>query len=324
MPPQIARRRLLLGAGLALPALRLARAQTVWPSRPIRIIVPFAPGGSGDITARLIGAHLEAKAGQPVVVDTRPGANGVVGMLSAKQSAPDGHTLVVATTSTHAANAAMMRALPYDPERDFVTLGYYASNGSYLVVRPEAPYRTVQDLVAAARARPGQVTYGHFNASSQVPGAMLGVMAGVQVQGVPYRAIGTAFADLMAGRLDLIFVDTTAGDAFLRQGQVRALAVTRDGRWSRVPDLPAISETWPDFVLTGFLGLAAPAGLPPEVAQRLNGLINEAIATEPTRTRLLEFGFEPEPMDLPRIAAALRAEREKWARFVRMAGIEPE
>jgi tripartite-type tricarboxylate transporter receptor subunit TctC len=312
---------------LALAALPsgAARAQpAAWPNRPIRIIVPFAPGGSGDITARLIGAHVEARAGQPVVVETRPGANGVVGMLTAKQSSPDGHTLVVATTSTHAANAAMMRALPYDPERDFVTVGFYASNGSYLVVRPEAPYRTAQDIVAAARARPGQVTYGHFNASSQVPGAMLGVMADVQVQGVPYRAIGTAFADFMAGRLDLIFVDTTAGDAFLRQGQVRALAVTRDGRWSRFPELPAMSETWPDFVLTGFLGLAVPAGTPAEVAQRLNALINEAIMAEPTRSRLQEFGFNPEPLDLLRIAAAVRAEREKWARFVRMAGIEPE
>jgi tripartite-type tricarboxylate transporter receptor subunit TctC len=315
-------RRTILAAPLLLPAV--AHAQAAWPSRPIRIIVPFAPGGSGDITARLIGAFIEARAGQPVVVDTRPGANGVVGMMAAKQSPADGHTLVVATTSTHAANSAMMKSLSYDPERDFVTVGFYASNGSYLVVRPEAPYRTAQDIVAAAKARPGAVTYGHFNASSQVPGALLGAVAGVQLQGVPYRAIGTAFADLMAGRLDFIFVDTTAGDAFLRQGQVRALAVTREGRWSRFPDLPPMSETWPDFVLTGFLGLAVPAGTPPEVAQRLNDLINAAIMAEPARSRLLEFGFDPRPMDLRAIAAAVRVEREKWARFVRMAGIEPE
>ncbi|MBX9701383.1 MAG: tripartite tricarboxylate transporter substrate binding protein, partial [Acetobacteraceae bacterium] len=223
-----------------------------------------------------------------------------------------------------AANPSMMRDLPYDPERDFVTLGYYASNGTYLVVRPEAPWRDVAALVAEARARPGQVSYGYFNASSQVPGAYLGVAAGVELLGVPYRAIGTAFADLMAGRLSFIFVDTTAGDAFLRQGQVRALAITRDGRWSRFPDLPPLSETWPDFVLTGFLGMAAPAGTPAPVAQRINGLINEAIMTEAIRTRLLEFGFDPRPLDLPRIAALVREERAKWARYTRMAGIEPE
>lgn len=314
------RRRAVLALGLGLPGI----AQAAWPTRPIRIIVPFAPGGSGDITARLIGAHIEARCGQPVVVETRPGGNGVVGMLAAKQAPADGHTLVVATTSTHAANAAMMKNPGYDPERDFITVGLYLSNGSYLVVRPDAPYRAAQDIVAAARARPGQVTYGHFNASSQVPGALLGVMAGVALQGVPYRAIGTAFADLMAGRIDLIFVDTTAGDAFLRQGQVRALAVTRDGRWSRFPDLPAMSETWPDFVLTGFLGLAVPAGTPAAATLALNALINEAILSEPVTSRLLEFGFEPKPMTLPMIAATLREERAKWARFVRMAGIEPE
>jgi tripartite-type tricarboxylate transporter receptor subunit TctC len=315
-------RRTLILAGLALPAL--AKAQAPWPARPIRVIVPFAPGGSGDITARLIGAHIESRTGQPVVIDTRPGANGVVGMMAAKQAEPDGYTLVVATTSTHAANPSMMRNLSYDPERDFVTLGYYASNGTYLVVRPDAPWRDVRAMVAEAKAKPGQVSYGYFNASSQVPGAYLGVVAGVELLGVPYRAIGTAFADLMAGRLSFIFVDTTAGDAFIRQGQVRPIAVSRDGRWSRWPDLPALSETWPDFVLTGFLGMAAPVATPRPIAERINALINEAIMTEAIRTRLVEFGFEPRPLDLGQIAALVREERAKWARYTKMAGIEPE
>lgn len=316
-------RRTLLAAALAAPLAARAQAPA-WPGRPIRIIVPFAPGGSGDITARLIGAHIEARTGQAVVVDTRPGANGVVGMMAAKQAEPDGHTLVVATTSTHAANPSMMRNLSYDPERDFTTVGYYASNGTYLVVKPDAPWRDAQALVAEAKAKPGQVSYGYFNASSQVPGAYLGVVAGVQLLGVPYRAIGTAFADLMAGRLSFIFVDTTAGDAFIRQGQVRPIAVSRDGRWSRWPDLPALSETWPDFVLTGFLGMAVPAATPRPVAERINALINEAIMTEAIHARLVGFGFNPAPVDLPRIAALVRQEREKWARYTRMAGIEPE
>ena len=124
-------------------------------------------------------------------------------------------------------------------------------------------------------------------------------MAGARLQGVPYRTIGAAFADLLAGRLDLIFVDTTAGDAYLRQGQLRALAITRQGRWDRWPDLPALSETWPDFVLTGFLGVAVPAATPPAVAERLNALVNAAILAEPARSRLVEFGFVPEAFDLP-------------------------
>lgn len=316
----ISRRAFCAAAALA-PAVAAAQG---FPARPVRIIVPFAPGGSGDITARLIATHVEAATGQSVVVDNRPGANGVIGTMAVKQAAPDGHTLLLATTSTHSANPSTVKDLPYDPERDFVSVGFFGSNGSYLLVRADAPWRDVAGLVAAARARPGGLFFGHFNASSRVPGELLGVMSGAPFQGVPYRAIGNAFADLFAGRLDLIFVDTTAGDAYLRQGQARALAITRQGRWNRWPDLPALSETWPDFVLTGFLGVAVPAGTPVEVAQRLNALVNAAILAEPARSRLVEFGFVPEALDLERIAALVRIERGKWARFVRMAGIEPE
>jgi len=314
------RRRALLAVTLA-PGAALAQG---FPARPLRIIVPFAPGGSGDITARLIAGHIEAATGQPVVVDNRPGANGIIGTMAVKQATPDGHTLLLATTSTHSANPSTVRDLPYDPERDFITVGFFGSNGSYLLVRPEAPWRDLSALLAAARAKPGGAFFGHFNASSRVPGELLGVMSGAPFQGVPYRAIGSAFADLLAGRLDLIFADTTAGDAYLRNGQVRALAITRQGRWDRWPDLPALSETWPDFVLTGFLGVAVPAATPPEVAQRLNALVNAAILAEPARSRLVEFGFVPAALDLPRIAGFVRDERAKWRRFVLMAGIEPE
>ena len=189
-------------------------------------------------------------------------------------------------------------------------------------MRPEAPYRSVQDLVAAGRS--GRLNFGHFNASSRVPGELLNVLADTRLQGVPYRTIGAAFADLLAGRLDLIFVDTTAGDAYLKNGSLRALAITREGRWSRWPELPALSESWPDFVLTGFLGIALPAATPRAAAERVNALVNAAILAEPARGRLIEFGFVPEALSLDRIADLVRAERVKWARFVKLAGIEPE
>ena len=315
MTPWALARRGLLAA--LLPA-GMARAET----RPLRIIVPFAPGGSGDITARLIAEHIERTTGQPVVVDNRAGANGVIGTMAVKQAPPDGRTWLLATTSTHSANPSTVRDLPYDPERDFTTVGFFGSNGSYLLIRPEAPYRSVADLVAAAR-QPGMF-FGHFNASSRIPGELLNALGGTRLQGVPYRTIGAAFADLLAGRLDLIFVDTTAGDAYVKDGSLRPLAITREGRWSRWPDLPALSETWPEFVLTGFLGIAVPAATPSAVAERVNGLVNAAILAEPARSRLIEFGFVPAALDLPRIAELVHAERAKWTRFVALAGIAPE
>jgi tripartite-type tricarboxylate transporter receptor subunit TctC len=314
------RRRAALAAALGAPLAPPALAQ----QRPMRIIVPFAPSGSGDITARLVGQYIETTTGQPVVIDNRPGANGIIGTMAVKQAAPDGLTLLLATTSTHSANPSTVRNLPYDPVKDFRTIGFFGSNGSYLMVQPGAPWRDVGELVAEAKARPGTLNFGHFNASSRVPGELLGVMSGASFQGVPYRAIGTAFADLLAGRLQFIFVDTTAGDAYLRNGQTRALAITRQGRWDRWPDLPSLSETWPDFVLTGFLGIALPAATPLEVAQRLNDLVNAAVLAEPARTRLIEFGFLPAAYSLDQIAALVLNEQQKWSRFVQMAGIEPE
>jgi len=313
---RVAPRRRALLAGLLPTAM--AHAET----RPIRIIVPFAPGGSGDITARLIAQHVETTTRQAVVVDNRPGANGVIGTMAVKQATPDGRTWLLATTSTHSANPSTVRDLPYDPERDFVTAGFFGSNGSYLLVRPEAPYHSVADLVAAAR-QPG-LFFGHFNASSRIPGELLNALGGTRLQGVPYRTIGAAFADLLAGRLDLIFVDTTAGDTYVKDRTLRPLAITREGRWSRWPDLPALSETWPEFVLTGFLGIAVPAATPKAEAARINAQVNAAILAEPARSRLIEFGFLPAALDLTRIAELVHAERAKWARFVALAGITPE
>jgi tripartite-type tricarboxylate transporter receptor subunit TctC len=319
-------RRQLLAAALPLalpPAARPARAEA-WPTRPVRIIVPFAPGGSGDITARLVARHMESATGQPVVVDNRPGANGIIGTMAVKTAAPDGHTLLLATTSTHNANPSLVRDLPYDPIRDFTVVGSFGSTAGYLLVPAGSPFRRVAELVAAARAAPGQLFFGHFNATSRVPGELLNALAGIRLQAVPYRTIGAAFADLLGGRLQLIFVDAAAGDAYLRSGQCRALAHSRAGRWAAHPDLPAMEEDYPGFVMSGFLGLAVPAGTPEPVLLRLNALSNAAISEQPMRGRLLEFGFTPEPIDLAGCAALMRQETERWAGFARIAGIEPE
>ena len=319
-----ARRRTLLAAAGLAAAPRRAGAEDRYPSRAVRIIVPFAPGGSSDLTARFIAGHMEARTGQPAVVDNRAGANGVIGTVAVKQAAPDGYTLLLATTTTMSANPALVRNLPYDPAKDFTTVGFYASSGAYLLVRPDAPWRDVPALVADARARPGELFFGHFNASSRVPAEVFNALAGIRIQGVPYRAIGAAFADLLAGRLQVIFVDTVAGNAWVRDNRLRALATTRERRLRWWPDLPAMSETFPEFGMSGFLGMATPAGTPRAVCERLNALCNEAMTVEPAKSKMTDLGFEPEALNLERIAGLVEAEREKWARYVRLAGIEPE
>jgi tripartite-type tricarboxylate transporter receptor subunit TctC len=301
-----------------------AQAQAAFPARPMRIIVPFAPGGSGDITSRLVAQHIEKATGQPVVVDNRPGANGIIGTMAVRAAAPDGYTLLLATTSTHNANPFLVKDLPYDPTRDFAVVSSFGSAGGYLLVPAASPMQRVEDLVAAARAAPGAVFFGHFNATSMVPGLLLNAMAGIQMQAVPYRTIGAAFADLLAGRLQAIFVDPAAADAFLKAGQVRAIAHTRTGVWPARPELPAIDSLYPGFVFSGFLGLAVPAATPLPIQQRLNDLANEALTSEPMRGRLLEFGFLPQRVSLADCSAITALERERWRHVTRIAGVEPE
>ena len=319
-------RRRQFGSILAASPLVLslpARAQA-WPSKLIRVIVPFAPGGSGDITARLVGRHIEEATGQTVVVETKPGANGVIGTEAAKNAAPDGYTVLLCTTSTNSANVAMFKSLPYDPEKDFTVCGVFGASGAYLLVKPDAPYKTLPELVAFAKANPGKIFYGYFNASSQVPGALLQRMAGIEMTGVPYKAIGNCFNDIMGGQIQAMFVDTTAGDSHVNQGQLRPLGVTRPARWDKKPDVPAIAEFYPGFELTGFLGMALPAATPRPICERLNALVNKAILSPDVKDRLESFGFTPKSMSLEECDAFSKSEREKWKRYVEIAGIEKQ
>ncbi len=315
-------RRTLLAAMASLPAA--AQAQAPFPNRPIRIIVPFAPGGSGDITARLLAQHLEKATGHAAVADNRPGANGIIGTMAVKAAAPDGYTTLLATTSTHNANPFLVKDLPYDAARDFAVVSSFGSAGGYLLVAANAPWNSVPELVTAAKAAPGQIFFGHFNATSHVPGLLLNAMAGIQLQAVPYRTSGAAFTDLLGGRLHAIFVDPAAADAFLRAGQVKAIAHTRAGSWAARPGLASVESFYPGFVFSGFLGIAVPAATPLPIQQRLNTLCNEALTSEPMNGRLKEFGFTPEAVSLADCAALMQQERARWQRVTQIAGVVPE
>jgi tripartite-type tricarboxylate transporter receptor subunit TctC len=312
---------LALTAAALLPAS--ARAEN-YPSRAIKIIVPFGPGGSGDITARLIGKQIEERTKQAVVVDNRPGANGIIGTMAVKTSEPDGYTVLLITTSTHAANVSLVRNLSYDPAKDFTVVGVFRSSGSYLMVRPQAPWRDLASFIAAAKAAPGKLTYGYFNASSRTPPEYLSRLAGIALQGVPYRAIANAIADLISGEIDCLFMDTTASNQYLLNSQLRPLAITRLTRAPLTPDVPAVAETFAGFQLTGFLGMAVPSATPRDVVEKLNGLIAEALTAPEVRRRMDEFGLSYDITSLADCDAEVRAERERWTEYTKIAGIQPE
>ena len=296
-----------------------------YPAKPIRIIVPFAPGGSGDITARLVGKYIEDKTGQPVVVENKPGANGIVGVLAAKSAPADGYTLMLATTSTNAANIHMYRSPGYDPEKDFQVVGVIGSSGAFLVVPADSAYRSLADLLAYAKANPGKLNFGYFNASSQVPAEVLARQAGVDWQGVAYKAIGNAWNDLYSGAIQFMFVDLTAGRGQVVANKARPLALTLPQRSPLYPDLPTLAETFPGFTTTGFLAVAVAKATARPIQEKLNTLINEAITSPDIANRLAnEFALTARPLTLEQCAAQDREERAKWADYVRIARIEPQ
>ena len=317
-------RRALLAAPILATLPPESRAET-WPTKAVHIVVPFAPGGSGDITARLVGKYMEDKTGQPFVVENKAGANGIVGVLSVKSAAPDGYTLMLATTSTNAANVHMYKSPGYDPEKDFQVVGVIGSSGAFLVVPADSPYKSIADLVAYAKANPGKLNYGYFNASSQVPAAVLGEKARLDWQGVAYKAIGNAWNDLYAGAIQFMFVDLTAARGQVVAGKARPLAISLPERSPLYPDVPALTETFPGFVSTGFLAIAVPKAVPDEIKQRLNALVVEAVFSDGIHKRLIEeFALTPHKLDLAQCAAQDRSERAKWADYVRIAKIEPQ
>lgn len=291
--------------------------------KPIQIIVPFGPGGSGDISARMLGDYMTRKMGRAVIVDNRPGANGVIGVEAARKGAADGSVLLLATTSTHLANPSLFRKLPYDPGRDFRLVGSFGPGSTYMLVRPDAPYKTLQDFVAAAKNSPGKINYGHFNATSKVTAALFAHDAGIELTPVPYKQVSQAMQELIGGQIQVVFTDTVAGDAFVASGQLRAIAAHSDSRLKRYPDVPLIADSYPQFTIRGgFLGVAVPAATPLETQQRLNQMINDAVTTDPIRSKLENWAFSPARVSLEELATFERVEREKWKGYVKIAQIE--
>jgi tripartite-type tricarboxylate transporter receptor subunit TctC len=259
------------------------------------------------------------------VIENKAGANGIVGVLSVKSAPADGYTLMLATTSTNAANIHMYKHPGYDPEKDLTVVGIIGDSGAFLVVPADSPHKTLGDLLAYAKAHPGKLNFGYFNASSQVPSEVLGKQAGVEWQGVAYKAIGSAWNDLYAGSIQFMCVDLTAARGQVVAKKARPLAISLAERSPLYPDVPTFSESFPGLVTTGFLAIAVRKAVPEEIKQKLNAMVNEAVFSPDIHKRLTEeFALTPHRLDLAQCAAKDREERAKWADYVKIARIEPQ
>ena len=314
-----------MGTTLAGLLPNAAHAQGNWPDRPIRLIVPFPPAGGTDVISREIAARLGAMAGLNLVVDNRPGAGGNIGLDAVAKAAPDGYTIGMGQTANLAINPALYPRMPYDPLRDFALVSTVASQPNVLVVAKSAPYRTVADLVAAARAKRDGLTAG--NAGNGTVGHLAGEMfarrAGVDFVSVPYRGAGPVATDLLAGRVDLFFANPLAVKGTLESGDLRAIAVTSATRMRSLPDVPTIAESgYAGFEAVNWTGLVAPARTPAPIIARLNEEVRKALRQDEVVARLAGEGSEPMGSTPEEFRAFLTAEHEKWGRVVRDARVQ--
>ena len=313
----------LLLAGTALLATTSVLAQA-WPAKPVRIIVPFGPGGSGDIMARTFAQFLEGQTRQSVVIDNKPGANGIIGTELAKNAAPDGYTLILTTNSTHAANVSLYKKLPYDPVKDFENIAPFGTLGSVAVVPPGSPLNSIPALVAFAKANPGKMFYGHYNSASLMSAELFRVRSGAPMTGVSYKTIGNAITDLLGGQIQVLFLEYASGASHIDGGKLTALAVTGAQRHRAWTGVPTVAEFYPGFELTAYLALAAPARTPPEVADAINGWVVKALADPAVHARMDQLGMTARPMSREQMRGFVQQEIDRWVVYTRAAGIEPQ
>jgi len=294
-----------------------------WPSKPIKYIVPFAPGGTTDLLGRTLSEKLSVALGEPVVVENKPGAGGGIGADFTAKSAPDGYTIMGGTISTHAINASLYSNLPYDPVRDFVAITLIARLPNLLVINPSIPARNVSELIALMKANPGKYTFASSgNGTSQhLSGELFKSMAGVDMQHIPYKGSPPALQDVVGGQVSMTFDNITTALPLAKAGKLRALAVTTATRSSAAPDVPTLAESGlPGFEVGSWQGVFAPAATPPEIVRRLNTEIVKIINMPDVREKLTSLGAEPVGDTPEQFSAYVKAEVVKWSDVVKRSG----
>jgi tripartite-type tricarboxylate transporter receptor subunit TctC len=322
------RRSLLLGSLIAcgMPAT-LVRAQERWPSRPINYIVPFAAGGSTDIVGRILAAKLGPAIGTSVVVQNRAGAAGNIGSAAVARSAPDGYTIGGASIASHAINVSLYAQMPYDPLKDFTPISLVGSLPNLLIVNAATPFRSVKDIVAAAKAKPGSISFASAGGgtSQHLSAELFKLVAGIDMVHVPYKGAGPAMQSVVAGETPLSFENSIVAAPHIQSGRVRALAITSAERKSSFPDVPTMIESgFPDYEVTSWQAVFGPAGLPPAIAQRLYKEIAEILRQPDVISNFEKLGLEALGWSPERLTAFQTAEIAKWAKVIKAANLKQE
>ena len=289
-----------------------------YPNRPVRLIVPFPAGGATDILARALSIKLGEKLGQPLIVENRPGAGGTIGADAAAKSTADGYTLLLATSSTHSIGPAINPKIPYDAVADFTPLGYVATSPNVVLVPNTSPVKSVRELIDYAKKNPGKLNYASSGNGTIVhlTTELFKAMANVYMLHSPYRGTALAIPDLVSGKVDVLFDSLVTGLPHVKDGKLRALAVTSAARTTLAADLPAVAEVLPGFESTTWFGLYGPKGLNADIVLRINTALNAALADADVKERFARLGAEPTGGSAPRFAQVVKADNDKWKAII--------
>lgn len=320
------KRRSFLSTSLAACALtRPAFAQT-YPNKPVRMLVPFPAGGATDVLARALSIKLGEKLGQNVVVENRPGAGGTIGSAAVAQAAPDGYTILLATSSTHSIGPVINPKIPYDAQNDFTALGQVASSPNIVLVPQSSPAKTMRELIEYAKQNPGKLNYASSGNGTIVhlTSELFKAQSGTFIVHIPYRGTALAIPDLISGKVDLLFDSLVSGLPHVKDGKLRGLAVTSEKRTSLAPDLPPVADVLPGFESVTWFGLYGPKAMPADVVQKLNSSLNAALADNEVKERFARLGAEAIGSTPAAFAALAQNERAKWKRIIEQRKIVVE
>ncbi|HSV48170.1 MAG TPA: tripartite tricarboxylate transporter substrate binding protein [Ramlibacter sp.] len=317
------RRAAVLAAALLTSSLALAQA---YPNKPIKAIVPFAPGSATDQIGRAFAAEMSKALGQPIVVENKPGVNGMLGAADVAKAAPDGYTILFGTNSTNAALKFLQKSLPYDQDTAFVPVGYQGSVPLIVAVNNDVPAKTLRDLVNLAKTKAGHVTFASASTSQLLSSEMLASMAGVQMTNVPYKSGPAAMTDLIGGQVMMFTADFAVMLPQVKGGKVRGLAVTSTKRSPAIPELPTVNEALglKEYELIAYFAAFAPAGTPPDIVAKLNQAVNAAASNKELQDRFAPIGFAVDPGTPAQLAERTRLETIKWGKAIKDAKIEPQ